>query len=260
MTSVLAFWRGLKLWKIIEHLLITARITPANFDELLLLAQLVNSDCGLNVCKVVLKTARHYLVIPVAVLAVPIPGVLGDSVEAKRLHVIEKIPAPRGHHSSFSSGEIFGGVEAECDRVAKSGADGNQTIVRSYCVRGVLHHEKAMPARKAPDFIHAARQTGKVHGNDRCRLGTYAGGDRMGIDIPIGSYIGENRSSTHMKNGVDGGAKCQGRRDDLISRPDIESRKRKMHCCRARACGQRVVGPHIGCELTLELCRAWTGC
>src|SRR5581483_1470734 len=73
-------------------------------------------------------------------------------------------------------------------------------------------------------------------------------------------YIGENRSSTHMKNGVDGGAKGQVRRDDLIARPDIESRKRKMHFCRALACSQRVVGPHIGCQLTLELCRAWTGC
>src|SRR5690242_6473551 len=110
--------RKVHFFHIREGAIVHLGVASADIDKLSQLPELVDADGGLNIAQVVFETMRNYLVIPVSISGVAVPGVVTGAVQTQRAHdLCERWPVG-GDHASFTGSHVLGGVEAERHCVA----------------------------------------------------------------------------------------------------------------------------------------------
>ena len=90
--AVTAVARRLHLLHVAQQVGIKPCEGGAALDEVIQLPQLVDAQRGLQVAQVVLESGLEHFVVPVAVFAVAVPGVLADAVEREDAHPARQAP------------------------------------------------------------------------------------------------------------------------------------------------------------------------
>src|SRR5262245_35007412 len=128
------------------------------------------------------------------------------------------------NHPPLTGSEILRGVEAEANGVTPvtllrmTFADRMPLVVRADRMRSIFNYEQTLVAANAPDRIHVTRQTVNMDWYNRTRSIRYFSAYRFRIDVAIVPNIGQHRSCSGVKDGIDGGTERHRRRDHLISR------------------------------------------
>ena len=224
---------------------------PAALLEAGELAQLPQSQRGLDVGHVVLEAGHHDVVVPVSALVVALPGITAHAVQAHDAGAIEKRGLAR-EHPALGGREVLGRVEAEGHGVG-AGADETAPVAGRHGVRGVLDHREPMRRRQLTDAVEVGRVAGVVHGENGAGARRDRRGDERGIDVQgVRLHVHQDGPGAHVLDHVDGGRERRGRRDHLVARTDAQGHQRGVQARGARVHRQRAGRADVGGELLLE--------
>ena len=152
----------LYLVEIPQELVVESSLSVSGFNEMFLLAQLMNANSRLNVTEIVLESTLDNLVVPIALFRIAVPRVFADTMQTQDTHLFEQSFLMGGHHPTFSGCQILRGIEAEDDGIAESPAcripstDRESPVVRANRVGGILHNRQTAFAGQFPDRFHIA--------------------------------------------------------------------------------------------------------
>src|SRR5262249_43457255 len=152
-----------------------------------------------------------------------------------------------GNHSTFTSREILGGIEAERHSVARSipifvGSSDRAAFKARARGMGSIFDDVNIPAPgQFPDRVHLARQSTEMHRYDGACPASNALLDSMRRDVAVGPDIGEYGLSADMEDCVHGSAKRQRARDDLVAGTNIQAGQGQMKRRRSGIDSKRMI-------------------
>src|SRR5262245_15782576 len=123
-----------------KSLVIQSSVIGPHLNKMLQFSQLMYSDRRCDVGEIVFESAGCDFVVPIPLVAIPVPRIFADAVETKNLHLIVKLRTVSNDHAPLASRHIFRRVETEAHCitcVTSRGATAADGIASVVCPDGV---------------------------------------------------------------------------------------------------------------------------
>src|SRR6185312_11766257 len=120
-------------------------------------------------------------------------------------------------------------------------------------MRRVLYYAQLTPRRDLVEALHVERKTGEMDGHDGPGARRDRGLNLSEINVArIQAHVDEDGPRAHANDHIGCSDEAQGRRDDLIARPDTAGAQRHLHARGRRRLGSYRPATEILCELIFE--------